>query len=182
MFFHTWMDLLRTLIVGILAYSWLVFFQRISGKRTLSKMNAFDLIVTVALGSSLATILLSKDVSLAEGAFVIALLMGLQYVVTWLSVHAKGVDRVVKAEPTLLFYQGRFLEDAMREQRVVKSEILQAARSTGILSMERMEASQLSGNRMRVEEIAHFVTSATCPDRISRGSDMQHRLSHIQVS
>jgi uncharacterized membrane protein YcaP (DUF421 family) len=40
---------------------------RISGKRTLSKMNAFDLVVTVALGSTLATVLLSTDVALAEG-------------------------------------------------------------------------------------------------------------------
>lgn len=140
MFFHSWMDMLRTLIVGTLAYIWLVFFQRISGKRTLSKMNAFDLIVTVALGSALATVLLSKDVSLAEGALVIALLMGLQYVVTWLSVRWEGVARVVKAEPTLLFYKGRFLEDAMREQRVVKSEILQAARSNGVVSMDQIEA------------------------------------------
>jgi uncharacterized membrane protein YcaP (DUF421 family) len=42
---------------------------RVSGKRTLAKMNAFDLVVTVALGSTLATILLSADVSLAEGSW-----------------------------------------------------------------------------------------------------------------
>lgn len=68
MLFSGWENLLRTLVVGVLAYVSLVVFLRISGKRTLSKMNAFDLIVTVALGSTLATVLLSKDVALAEGA------------------------------------------------------------------------------------------------------------------
>jgi uncharacterized membrane protein YcaP (DUF421 family) len=42
---------LRVVAVGVPAYFVLVFFLRIAGKRTLSKMNAFDLVVTVALGS-----------------------------------------------------------------------------------------------------------------------------------
>ena len=67
MFFDSWAGLLRVLVVGTLAYAALVLLLRVTGKRTLSKMNAFDLIVTVALGSTLATVLLSKDVALAEG-------------------------------------------------------------------------------------------------------------------
>jgi uncharacterized membrane protein YcaP (DUF421 family) len=69
--------LLRTAVVGSLAYVALVAMLRISGKRTLSQMNAFDFVVTVALGSTLATILLSQDVSLGEGLTVLALLIGL---------------------------------------------------------------------------------------------------------
>lgn len=78
MFFDTWQGLGRIVVVGVLAYAALVIFLRFSGKRTLSKMNAFDLIVTVALGSTLATILLSKDVALAEGLLALLLLIALQ--------------------------------------------------------------------------------------------------------
>lgn len=46
--------LVRILMVGIGGYAALIGVLRLSGKRTLSKMNAFDLIVTVALGSTLA--------------------------------------------------------------------------------------------------------------------------------
>ena len=67
MFFSTWAALGRVLVIGPLAYVALVLLLRISGKRTLTKLNAFDLVVTVALGSTLATVLLSKSVSLAEG-------------------------------------------------------------------------------------------------------------------
>ena len=67
LFFSGWESLLRTLVVGALTYVVLVAFLRVSGKRTLAKMNAFDLVVTVALGSTLATVLLSKDVALADG-------------------------------------------------------------------------------------------------------------------
>jgi uncharacterized membrane protein YcaP (DUF421 family) len=66
-FFDGWLGLFRTFVIGVFAYAFLVFALRASGKHTLSKMNAFDLVVTVALGLSLATVLLSKDVTLAEG-------------------------------------------------------------------------------------------------------------------
>ena len=42
-------------------------------------MSAFDLVVTIALGSTLATILLSKEVALADGVLALGLLVGLQY-------------------------------------------------------------------------------------------------------
>ncbi len=77
MFFQNWSGLLRTVVVGVLAYVALVALLRVSGKRTLSKMNAFDFVVMVALGSTLATILLSKNVALAEGVVAFAVLISL---------------------------------------------------------------------------------------------------------
>lgn len=68
MWFDSWGDLLRVLLVGAAAYARVVLVLRISGKRTVAKLNAFDLVVTVALGSTLATILLGADVSWSEGA------------------------------------------------------------------------------------------------------------------
>ena len=75
LFYNRWEDLASTLIVGVLGYVFLVGCLRWSGKRTLSKMNAFDLIVTVSLGSVLASLLLSKSVALAEGVVALSLLV-----------------------------------------------------------------------------------------------------------
>ena len=131
MFFDSWSGLLRVLVVGTLAYVSLVLLLRASGKRTLAKLNAFDLIVTVALGSTLATVLLSKSVALVEGLLAFVLLAGLQYLVAWLSVRSPRFSDLVKSEPTLLFHRGRFLEGAMRAQRVTRAEVLAALRGSG---------------------------------------------------
>jgi len=139
-FFNNWQELLRVLIVGVLAYASLVVFLRISGKRTLAKMNAFDLVVTVALGSTLATILLNKDVSLAEGLLALALLIGLQFVIAWLSIRSPRVESLVKSEPAMLFHQGRFLHQTMRRERVTESEVRAAIRSQGITRLEAVTA------------------------------------------
>ena len=139
-FFESWGGLVRVAVVGTLAYVALVLFLRVSGKRTLSKMNAFDLVVTVALGSTLATILLSKDVALVEGLLALALLIGLQFVITWLSVRSSTVGRLVKSEPVLLLHRGVFLHGQMRRARVVETEIRAAVRQQGIASLEDVQA------------------------------------------
>lgn len=130
-FFGGWAGVLRTLLVGLLAYGALILMLRASGKRTLSKMNAFDLVVTVALGSTLATVLLNKSVPLAEGVAALGLLIFLQYAITWLSVRSNRFQSLIKAEPTLLVHEGRILEDALRRQRVTREEIEAAVRLAG---------------------------------------------------
>lgn len=140
MFFNDWTAIARVAITGLASYAALVFLLRISGKRTLTKMNAFDFVVTVALGSTLASVLLSRDVPLAEGLTAFALLLLVQYVITWLSVRSQTVSHLVKSTPRLLFHRGKFLEEAMKQERINKEEILQAVRSRGFLSLERVGA------------------------------------------
>jgi len=51
MFFNAWDSIVRIIVVGVLAYTGLLLPRlRVSGSRTLSKMNSFDLVVTVAFG------------------------------------------------------------------------------------------------------------------------------------
>ncbi len=140
MFFDGWQSLLRTLVIGVLAYVALVVILRVSGNRTLSKLNAFDFIVTVALGSTLATVLLSKDVSLAEGVFALSLLVALQYAVTWTSVRASWVRRLMTGEPLMLLYQGELLHKALRQARVTEDEVRAALRSAGVRDLKDAQA------------------------------------------
>ncbi len=137
--FDSWSGLGRVLLVGTLAYLALVMLLRVSGKRTLAKLNAFDFVVTVALGSILATILLSSDVALLEGVTAFSLLIGLQFVVAWASVRSQRVESLVKSEPTLL-YCGEFLRAAMRRERVTEDELRHAARAQGHASLDRVSA------------------------------------------
>lgn len=139
-FFDGWNVLLRTAIVGVLAYVVVIVFLRVTGKRTLSKFNAFDFIVTVALGSTLATILLNRNVALAEGALALGLLISLQFLITSSSVRVRWIRRLVTGEPILLFYRGQFLDDALRSQRVTEDEVRAAIRSAGHASLAEVEA------------------------------------------
>ena len=140
MFEITFDSFIRIITVGFLAYVGLVIFLRISGKRTLTKLNAFDLVVTVALGSTLATILLDNNISLLEGLTAFALLIFLQYLFTVLAVHSTWFNNTIKSEPRLLFLDGQFLRNAMKKERIKEIEILQAIRNTGFGSTDKVKA------------------------------------------
>lgn len=131
MWFDSWSDVVRVALVGAAAYVALVLILRASGKRTLAKLNAFDLVVTVALGSTLATILLSSDVAFVEGITALVLLAALQFVVAKLTTLAPGVRSIVTAKPVLVVRDGRVLDEALTSQRLTLDEVRQAVRSSG---------------------------------------------------
>lgn len=131
MFFQSWSGIVRTIIVGTLAYVFLVVSLRVSGKRTLAKLNAFDLVVTVAFGSTLAAIVLNEDIALAEGVTALVLLITLQFVVAFLSVRSEAFARAVRSEPTLLLREGQMLPQAMRRARVTEEELETVIRTRG---------------------------------------------------
>jgi uncharacterized membrane protein YcaP (DUF421 family) len=140
MFFDGWDDLGRLVVIGVLAYVGLVVILRTTGKRTLSKMNAFDLVITVALGSTLSSALLSQDVSLSEGLLAFVLLCALQYGVTFLSVRSERVQGIVKGEPSLLYFKGQYLDRHLKGERVTREEVLAAVRAVGHGSLGNVEA------------------------------------------
>jgi uncharacterized membrane protein YcaP (DUF421 family) len=130
----------RTVLAGVSSYALLIVVLRISGKRTLSKMNAFDFVVTVALGSTLATVLVSKDLSVATGFAALGTLVGMQYIVAWLSVRSGAVRRISRSEPTLLVRNGELLHGAMRSERVNADEVYSAIRGAGLADLTNVAA------------------------------------------
>lgn len=140
MFFDDWQGIGRVVLAGTFAYAALVALLRAFGKRTLSKMNAFDFVITVALGSSLATVVLTKDIPLFEGVAAFGVLAGLQYVVAWACTRFPAVEKVVKSSPALLYYRGQFDTRRLRSERLTVGEVRAAVRREGIHSLEQVSA------------------------------------------
>lgn len=136
LFWTSWDDLFHTLIVGILGFIGIVLLFRISGKRTLSKFNSFDFVVTIAFGSLLAALMLNTSIALAQGLTAIGLLIALQWITTRLSTMNKTFDNLIKSEPSILFYRGQFLDHIMYRERFVREEVYSAIRNAGLASTQ----------------------------------------------
>ncbi len=138
MLFDDWFDIARAVAAGGLSYISLVAMVRVAGKRTLAKLNAFDLVVTIALGSTLATIALSADVALVEGVAAFAVLALLQLLVARASTRWPGARRLVKAEPEVVLKDGALVDGALRSERLTAGEVRQAVRSSGAGALEQI--------------------------------------------
>ncbi|MFT4955653.1 MAG: uncharacterized membrane protein YcaP (DUF421 family) [Brevundimonas sp.] len=138
--FNGWEGVLRILLIAPAAYVALVLILRMSGKRTLAKLNAFDFVVTIAIGSTLASVITSSTLSLVDGIVALALLVGMQFLVTSASVRWPWFNRAVKAEATLLVRKGELLPRTMRRQRITSDEIEAAIRQSGGRGVEDADA------------------------------------------
>ena len=139
-FFSDWESVAKVAIMTPLAYLLMVILLRISGKRTLSKMNSFDFIITVVMGSSLAAVSLNKNIALAEGVVCFAILIFMQYAVTWLSVRFKFVKRIITNQPILLAYKGELYNDILIKERITIEDINLNMREQGLESIEEVDA------------------------------------------
>ena len=140
MWFDGWSEVWRVLAVTTVAYLAVIVILRGAGKRVLSKLNAFDFVVTVAFGSILASVALGKSLSLAEGLTGFGALAVLQVFVTWLSNKSDTFAKALRSEPKLLLSDGKFHEEALANERVTRDEVEAAIRKDGHGKVEDVTA------------------------------------------
>jgi uncharacterized membrane protein YcaP (DUF421 family) len=133
-------SILRISLSAPLLYVAVVAFIRVSGKRSTSQMNNFDWIVTVAIGSLVGSGIIVQDIGALDAIWAIALLLGLQYALTWSILRSEGLANLVKASPRLLLYQGKFIETALRDERVSRREVMSAIRRQGLVKLSDVTA------------------------------------------
>lgn len=146
MFFKNIGSIRQIIIMSFLVYFSMIVILRLSGKRTLSDLNAFDFIVTVTIGSIGATTILSVDTTLVDGLVAVVTLVILQYIVAKLDTHFNFVSKVLKSDPTLVYYDGEFLDNNMKKMRITKQDILQEVRVQGGTLIEYVGAVILESN------------------------------------
>jgi uncharacterized membrane protein YcaP (DUF421 family) len=132
---ESWPAWLSTLVATPIACIALLVVLRIAGKRTLAKMTAYGLTITVAFGSVFASVLLDRSVPLLEGAVAFAVLAGLQGVLAWASLRSNLVARAVTSRPTALVCRGRVDETLLRRERIRLEEVRTALRAAGHASV-----------------------------------------------
>ena len=140
LFFDNIDKLGRIVLTTIMIYVFIVLITKISGKRSTSQLNNFDWVVTVMIGSLGASTILLKDIPFVEGASSILVLYMLQFLVTKYASISTPFSSFILSEPRIVFYQGQFLPDAMRDERLTRQEIECAMRSEGMNSFDDIEA------------------------------------------
>jgi len=137
------MDLvLRTVFVFIL----ILLVTRAVGRRELSSMEPFDLILLVVIGDMVQQGVTQSDYSLTGTTIVIATLAAMVVGTAYLSYRFKRLRPLLEGEPTLLISDGRLLERNLRRERMTVEEIRSEARQQSIASLEDIRYAVLETN------------------------------------
>lgn len=131
--------LIRTVLSAAMLYIAVIVAVRVFGKRSTSQMNNFDWIVTVAIGSLMASGVLLSDVTVFESVAAIYVLFALQWSLTKIMLNSDIFTKIVKSEPTLIVHKGKILLGAMKQERLSEAEIHAAVRGAGLSRIEDVQ-------------------------------------------
>jgi uncharacterized membrane protein YcaP (DUF421 family) len=139
-FFRSWDGLLRVVLSAALVYVLVVAVLRWIGARALAKMSAYDLIVSIALGSMVASIPLSTSISVVDGLAAIATFLALQELTRFLQARYRAAHHLVRERPHVVVWDGKLIEDRLKKLDASPDEVRAAVRQAGILSIDAVQA------------------------------------------
>lgn len=126
-------------LTGMGIYVTVIVYTRLGGKRSFSKMNSFDFAITVALGSMVATTVLSKSVSLWDGAIGLAILYVLQLTTAYLR-RFDVIANITDNTPLLLMDGQEILHKNLKKAKVTESDLRAKLREANVLELSQVRA------------------------------------------
>lgn len=146
MFFEDFESIKQIIIMATLVYFLIILILRNSGKRTLLELTAFDFLVTVTIGSIASTTILSSDTTFTDGLTALITLVLLKFLLSKANINFKFVSKILRSGPTLLYYNGKYLQKNIEEMRMTKEEIRQEVRIQSGNVIENIDAVILESN------------------------------------
>ena len=110
---------------------------RLAGRRTVAQFSSFDIIVTIAIGSIIATTAISRDVSYAEGTTALVTLLSFQTLLGWLRQRFPAVRRSTDFSPLVVVRNGRLeLGSSPFGIQATPEEVVSKLREQGVFELE----------------------------------------------
>src|SRR6476646_11118858 len=117
---------------GIFVFFFLYVLMRMMGRRELSSLEPFDLILLIVLGDAVQQGLTQDDYSLTGAFLAIGTIAILQVLVSWIGYRFPRTRTVLEGQPIIIVPDGEVIEDNIKRERLDPDEIAEAARLQGI--------------------------------------------------
>ena len=136
-----WDAVARGALLSLIAFAWIILLVRIVGLRSFSKMTSFDFVMTVAMGSLLATSATANQwATFAQAMVAVAGLFFFQYALARVRKHSDIVETLVGNTPVLLMRDGEIIDSAMKATRVSRADLISKLREANVLDMSDVRA------------------------------------------
>ncbi|MEH6660250.1 MAG: YetF domain-containing protein [Parasphingorhabdus sp.] len=118
-----WEQVALIALSATIMYLTVILLTRLAGVRSFSKMSGFDFAVTVAIGSVLGSVILSKNPPIAHGVAALVFLFGLQIVMAILRSHFPGLQFWADNRPRLIMIGGEIQHDQLKKAKMTESDL-----------------------------------------------------------
>ncbi len=133
-------DLVNVLFESAVIVTVVVILTRLNGLRSFSKQSSFDLPITVATGSVIATTIAGQGTPLMVGVLALIGLFAIQAIIALLRLHTNLFEAAVDNRPLLLMERGRVIEANLRQARMTRDDLMAKLRGAGVASLGAVRA------------------------------------------
>lgn len=126
-------------IRAVVIFFFIFLITRVAGRRELSSLQPFDLILLVVLGDLVQQGITQSDQSVTGTLTVISTIALLSVAVSWVSFRVPRTRVVTQGEPIVLVQAGRPIESNLRRERITLNDIEEEARAAQIASLTELE-------------------------------------------
>jgi uncharacterized membrane protein YcaP (DUF421 family) len=120
------------------AFAFVFFLTRIVGRRELSSLEPFDLIMLIVLGDLVQQGVTQSDYSVTGLVLAAGTIALLQVAVSYVNYRFRRVRQVLAGEPIVLIEDGRVLEANLARERLTRGELEEGARQSQLDSLEKV--------------------------------------------
>jgi uncharacterized membrane protein YcaP (DUF421 family) len=131
---------------AVALYAFVIFVMRVIGRRELSSMTPFDLVLLIILGDAIQQGLTQDDYSVTGAVLAIAAIATLQVVTSYLAFRLPTIRNVFEGHPIVLVDHGKFVHRNLRRERVTEEEVAAEARQQQIASLDQVDWAILEAN------------------------------------
>ena len=121
---------------GIVVFVFLFILVRVMGRRELSSLEPFDLILLIILGDAVQQGLTQDDYSLTGAMLAVGTIAILQVATSWLNFRVPKLRPFLDGEPIVIVQDGKEIERNLRRERLTSDDVAEAARKEGIGSLD----------------------------------------------
>ena len=130
----------------IFLYLILIAVVRIMGKRQIGEMEASEFVVTMLVANLAAIPMQDGGIPLYSGLVPILTVLGVELVLSSLSLRSIRLRRLLCGKPVILIENGRILQENLRATRVTLDELMGHLREKDVLDVQTVQYAILETN------------------------------------
>ncbi|MFL5951710.1 MAG: DUF421 domain-containing protein [Gaiellaceae bacterium] len=131
---------------AIVLYAFIVLLMRVIGRRELSSMTPFDLVLLIVLGDAIQQGLTQDDYSVTGALLAISTIATLQVVTSYLSFRSGRMRKLFEGEPIVLVDHGEIVDRNLKRERMTPDDVAEEMRQQQISSIDEVTWAILEAN------------------------------------
>jgi uncharacterized membrane protein YcaP (DUF421 family) len=127
------------IIRAAIAFSFVFLLTRVVGRRELSQLEPFDLIMLIMMGDLVQQGVTQSDYSVTGILLAAGTLALMTVLVSYLSFRFKRLRPILDGEPLVIVQDGKAIDGNLKRERLTIEEVAQEARLQQIASLDEVE-------------------------------------------